>query len=164
MPPEPDTYSTNCYFMLILTPFRTSQSQRLFSGSATDSIYIFFFFFLQGNASLQRPVGGVGSPRGLSKSTFVTMSLVTVVSLVYAACQPTPRVRIIVFIPPILDLREYHGFSGFFLILLFKGRHQNSPLRATNCFMDMLVSCFCGFCGMSQKALTTICEWCRITI
>ena len=45
-----------------------------------------------------------------------------------------------------------------------RGRDQNSPLRATNCFKEMLVSCFCGFCGMSQKAITTFCEWCQITI
>ena len=45
-----------------------------------------------------------------------------------------------------------------------KGRHQNSPLRATNCFREMLVNCICGFCGMSQKAITTLCEWCQITM
>ena len=36
-----------------------------------------------------------------------------------------------------------------------KGRHQNSPLRATNCFREMLVSGFCDFCGMSEKAIFT---------
>ena len=35
-----------------------------------------------------------------------------------------------------------------------KGRHQNLPLRATKCFSEMSVSCFCS---MSQKAITTIC-------
>lgn len=75
------------------------------------------------NSTLQRPVvGGVGSPRGLSKSTFVTVSLVAVVSLVYATCVPGPRVRIIVFVPPILDLREYTND------LLF---HDHHPVRAS---------------------------------
>ena len=44
---------------------------------------------------------------------------------------------------------------------LSKGRHQHSPLRATQCFREMLVSCFCG---TAQKAITTIFEWCLITI
>ena len=26
------------------------------------------------------------------------------------------------------------------------------------------MNCFCDFCDMSHKAITTICEWCRITI
>ena len=28
----------------------------------------------------------------------------------------------------------------------------------------VLQGCFCDFCDMSQKAITTICEWCQITI
>ena len=40
-----------------------------------------------------------------------------------------------------------------------EGRHQNSPLKATNCFKEMLVSCFCDFCGTLQKAITITCEW-----
>ena len=29
---------------------------------------------------------------------------------------------------------------------------------------EMLVNYFCDFCGMSQKAMTAICQWCQITI
>ena len=44
-----------------------------------------------------------------------------------------------------------------------KGTHQNSPQRASKSFMQKLVSCFCDF-YRSQKAISTICQWCWITV
>ena len=59
------------------------------------------------------------------------------------------------------DILLYADHTVHVLTCYAKGRRQNSPLRATNCIREMLVSCFsgfCSFCGMSQKAITTICE------
>ncbi len=46
----------------------------------------------------------MGSPRGMSRTTLVTMSVVMVISLAYAACVNQPRVRILIYVPVMMDL------------------------------------------------------------
>ena len=47
---------------------------------------------------------GVGSPRGVSKTAMVALSVVTVVSVVYAACPFDAQARIIIINPPAVKL------------------------------------------------------------
>ena len=60
--------------------------------------------------SPSRGVGGggrVGSPRGLSNATLTGLTILTVISLVYASCPSAPQVKIIVIIPPIVELGKF---------------------------------------------------------
>lgn len=73
---------------------------------------IFLLSLLQDSDSTASPTrhtsgGGVGSPRGLSKSTVVTLTVVTVISVVYAACSPDPSASVLVIIPPLMKLSKY---------------------------------------------------------
>ena len=53
------------------------------------------------------PSGGVGSPRGVSKTTVLAVSVVAIVSVVYAGCSQQPNIHIIIFIPHSINLRKY---------------------------------------------------------
>ena len=51
---------------------------------------------------------GVGSPKPLSRTTVVALSVVTIATVVYASCSTQPNVHIIIFIPPSTHkLRKY---------------------------------------------------------
>ena len=53
------------------------------------------------------PSGGMGSPRGVSKTTVLAVSVVAIVSVVYAGCSQQPNIHIIIFIPHSINLRKY---------------------------------------------------------
>ena len=48
--------------------------------------------------------GGVGSPRGLSKSTLVSMSVICAITLAYAACPYEPHAKVLIYLPPVIQL------------------------------------------------------------
>ena len=54
-----------------------------------------------------RSVGVVGSPAGgggLSKSTLVSMSVICVISVVYAACPYQTHAKVLIYLPPFFKL------------------------------------------------------------
>ncbi len=86
----------------------------LFSDVASPDYLLYneswhFWFSLQVNASPTKPSGGggMGSPKGVSKTTVVAVSIIAVVSVVYAGCSQQPNVHIIIFIPPSMKLRKW---------------------------------------------------------
>ena len=86
-----------------------------------QSKLIFFFlcvYFQSEISPAKTPVssGGVGSPRGMSRTSVVTLSVITALSVVYAGCSIEPQVHIIVFIPPVIKLREYFFVTYIFFV------------------------------------------------
>ena len=49
---------------------------------------------------------GVGSPRGLSKSTVVALTVVAVISVVYASCHVDTQVNVVITVPLAVNLSK----------------------------------------------------------
>ena len=62
------------------------------------------FLFQVNNEDRRLGGGGVGSPRGLSKPTIVSMSVICAISLAYAACPYEPHAKVLIYLPPIIEL------------------------------------------------------------
>ena len=67
----------------------------------------FFFHFQVTSSPNKSPSGGMGSPRGVSKTTVLAVSVVAIVSVVYAGCSQEPNIHIIIFIPQTINLRKF---------------------------------------------------------
>ena len=65
-----------------------------------------FVYFQVTSSPSKSPSGGVGSPRGVSKTTVLAVSVVAIVSVVYAGCSQQPNIHIIIFIPHSISLRK----------------------------------------------------------
>ncbi len=75
---------------------------------------------LQANAEAARLGGGgvTGSPRGLSRPALVTLSVICAVSLAYAACPYQARAKVLIHLPPVIELGKIPFLSSSLFVIL----------------------------------------------